>query len=234
MPAAGEGGVMTNLCKVEGCARPATYKAVCMCQRHYWRLKTHGSTDKPERKLIPMAEKQRRALEAGLAKAEEVGDCLEWQGYFQCKGDTPSIKVYDADKKRTENHAVPKLIWERKHGPVPKGKLVYRTCCNNACVLEDHLACGTRKQWAAARKKAGATKHSEATVVRLTLAARRRARTTTTMEKARAVRSMVAAKVRTKDISARTGISECMVSEIRQERAWRELGSPFAGLGARA
>lgn len=225
---------MTRICKVEGCGRAAVYKAVCMCQQHYWRLKTHGSTDKPVRKVSTMAEKIARGLAAGLAQAEEVGDCLEWQGSFSCRGATPVVKVYDPLTKRTDNHAVPKLRWEAKHGPVPEGKLVYRTCCNNACVLDDHIACGTRKDWAKARKKAGTTKHSEATKVRLTMAARRRARTTTTMEKARAVRSMAAGQMSTSDISAQTGIAECMVAEIRQGRSWREISSPFAGLGARA
>jgi hypothetical protein len=225
---------VTVICKVEGCGAPARYVATCMCQKHNWRLRKHGSTDAPVRKVLPLAEKIRRGLEAGLALAEEVGDCLEWQGYFQCKGDTPSIKVHDPDKKRTDNYSVPKLLWERKHGPVPKGKLVYRKCCNNACVLDDHLACGTRKDWADARKKAGTTKHSHATLVRLTMAARRRANTTTTMETARTVRSLSAGKVRIRDIAEQTGLAPCTVADIRQGRSWRELSSPFAGLGGRA
>ncbi len=174
-------------------------------------------------------------LEQGMAAAIEVGDCLEWQGYFSCKGVTPVVKAKDPAKpathRHTDNFSVPRLLWEREHGPIPNGKLVYRSCCNNACVL--HLACGTRANWAKARKKAGTSKHSATTKLHLTLAARRRADVTNSMEKAREVRSLVAAGLKGPQIAAQTGVHPEMVSEIRRGLAWRELGaSPWQGMGA--
>lgn len=225
---------MNTICKVEGCDTPARYVKVCMCQKHAYRLRVHGSTDKPTRELMPLADKLRRAVQAGLMKAEEVGDCLEWQGPFACKETTPVVKARHAGKKRTENFSVPRLLWEAKRGPIPAGKLVYRRCHNNACVLDEHLMLGTRKEWFASRKRAGLTKHSTATLVRLTVAARRRLRTVNTMEKAREVRQLAAAKVRNVEIVQRTGVSPAMVAEMRQGTAWREMGSPFSGLGARS
>lgn len=222
---------LTALCKVEGCDRPPRYKASGMCQKHHWRMREHGSTDKPVRRLIPRAQQIQWGLERGLKAAVEVGGCLEWQGKFTCKGATPVVAAYDIESCRTENTAVPRMLWEAKNGQVPPGKLVFRTCCNRACVLEDHLACGTRKDWAKARKKAGATKHKPATLIALTLAARRRADIVNTMDKARAVRSLKAAGARVADIAAQTGVHPTMVAEIGQGRSWRELGgNPFIGL----
>ena len=172
-------------------------------------------------------------LAAGMTAAIEVGDCLEWQGKFACKGVTPVVGYYDIEKGRTENAPVARLLWEAKNGPIPAGHLVYKTCCNNACVLEDHLKCGTRKDWAKARMKAGTTKHSLASLIALTIAARRRADVTTTMEKAREVRSLSAGRMRIDEISRVTGVHPTVVGEIRQGRCWREFSSPFAGLGAR-
>lgn len=221
---------MSESCKVEDCGRPMRYVAACMCALHYVRFTTHGSTAKPER-AAPMDDKIARALTAGMAKAAEVGDCLEWQGSFSCKGTTPVVKVYSVQKGRTDNISVPRLLWERDNGPIPAGKLVYRKCFNNACVL--HLACGTRKEWHYARRRAGAAKHSATAILHLTLAARRRATAVNTMEQARQVRSLAAARVRTAEISRQTGVHPTMVAEIRQGQSWRELAaSPFAGLGA--
>lgn len=163
-------------------------------------------------------------IAAGIAAAVEVGDCLEWQGKMACKGKTPVVSVFSIKKGYTENVPVTRELWVAKNGPIPDGHLVYRTCCNNACVLDAHLKCGTRKDWAKARKKAGATKHSPATLIALTLAARRRADVTTTMDKAREVRSLSAGRMRIDDIAKATGVHPTMVGEIRQGRAWRELG----------
>lgn len=176
-------------------------------------------------------------LTQGMAAAVEVGDCLEWQGYFSCKGRTPVVKAKNpakpASNRHTDNFCVPRLLWEQEHGEIPAGKLVYRICCNNACVLLEHLKCGTRADWAKARKKAGVTPHSQVAKLHLTLAARRRANVSNTMEKAREVRSLAGAQVKTDEIARITGVHPTMVAEIRQGRCWVELGgSPFAGLGA--
>lgn len=224
---------MTSICKVAGCTAPARYVAACMCQKHNYRWRTHGSTDKPVRKQIPLAERLRLALQEGLARAIEVGDCLEWQGHFSCKGVTPVVKVSDRDKQRTENHSVPRLLWKAKSGEIPAGRLIFRKCCNNSCVLDDHLVCGTRKQWSAARKKAGVTKHSELAKVHLTLGARKRKNVKHTMEKAREVRLLTAAGAKVAEIARQTGVSEAAVLDIRQGHSWREIAAtPFSGLGA--
>lgn len=169
----------------------------------------------------------------GLEQAIEVGECLEWQGFFSCRGVTPVVKARSLEKQRTDNYSVPRELWEAAYGPIPAGKLVYRCCCNNACILLHHLTIGTRKDWAKARKKAGVTGHHHVAKLHLTLAARRRADVTNSMEKAREVRSLAAARVRTDEIALLTGVHPTMVAEMRQGRSWRELsGGPFAGMAA--
>lgn len=226
---------MKLMCKCEGCDREAAIVGTQMCQRHHRNMRVHGTPEAPIRQRTPQADLARVALARGMANAVEVGDCLEWQGQFSCKGKTPVVKARDDATNRTENLSVPRLLWERDHGPIPEGKLVYRRCCNNACVIDGHLRCGTRKDWAAARKRAGTNKHSPVAKLHLTLAARRRADVTGSMEKAREVRSLKAAGLRIADIAAATGVNPYMVEDIARGKSWRELGaSPFAGLGMRA
>lgn len=167
---------------------------------------------------------------AGLARAEEVGDCLEWQGYMGNHGSQPCVKVRLDWKRHSTNIGVPKLLWEAANGPVPDGKLVYRTCCNNACVLIDHIKVGTRKDWAKARKRAGTSKHSPSTVLAITLSARKRAATINSVERARLVRELLAAGLKREEVVEKTGVSESMVADIGANRSWRETGGFFSGL----
>ena len=166
----------------------------------------------------------------GLEKAIEVGECLEWQGAFGCKGATPIVKVRMPGKRHSSNVAVCREIWEAKNGPVPEGKLIYRKCCNNRCVNEEHLAAGTRQQWINNRKKFGQTKHKQTTKLKMTVAARQRANTVNTLEKAREVRALRGAMSQ-REIARLTGVSEAMVSDICGGSAWKEtVSNPFAGL----
>lgn len=168
-----------------------------------------------------------------MAAAQEVGDCLEWQGCFSNHGTQPTVKARAGTKNYSENLSVPRLLWEEANGPVPDGKLVYRKCCNNACVLLDHITVGTRKEWAKARKKAGTSKHSAAAILALTMGARKRSTVKYSMEKAREVRMLASSGLLHREIALETGVSKDMVAEICQNKSWREYSSPFAGLGAR-
>jgi hypothetical protein len=173
-------------------------------------------------------------VQRGMDKAVEVGECLEWQGAFSCSGVTPCVKSREG-KSYTAAHPVCRLLWEQANGLVPEGKLVYRKCCNNACVKLEHLRCGTRADWKANQKRNGKTKHATATKLKITASSRRRPNVVNTLEKAREVRALKAEKLTYREISIVTGVSEGMVADIVQGSAWREtLGNPFALLGARA
>lgn len=174
------------------------------------------------------------ALAAGMALAQEVGECLEWQGLMSNKNTQPSIKVRLPGKDYSDNLSAPRLLWEAAHGPIPEGRLVYRTCCNNACVCLDHLAIGGHKDRLRARRKAGKGSHSPATLIALTLAARKRANVVNTVERARMVRELLAGGAKLREVSEQTGVSVAMVSDIGRGRSWVEMGGFFSGLGARA
>lgn len=169
----------------------------------------------------------------GMANAQEVGECLEWPGPFG-NGRKKNVAIVKArsDKGRTDNYAVARELWEAAYGSIPEGQMVYRTCCNNNCVLLTHLCIGDRAAWAKARKKAGATKHHHTTILKITIARRRSA--VNTEEQVEAVRSLSAEGMRLDDIVEQTGVSRAMVEDIRSGKSWRRLSSPFAGLGARA
>lgn len=169
----------------------------------------------------------------GLAEAVEVGECLEWQGFFQCAGVTPIVKARNPEKGRTDNYSVVRALWEAAYGPVPDGMRNYRTCCNNSCVLLDHITIGTHRDWAQNRAKAGLTRHHQSTIIAITLASRRRANVVNSLDKAREVRTLKADGLHVDDIAEQTGVSRAMVADISNGNAWAEIGNPFSGLGAR-
>lgn len=166
----------------------------------------------------------------GMAEAVEVGDCLEWQGKM---GNGKVVPVVQSREGRTysTDHSVPRALWEAKNGPIPEGMILYRKCCNNACVEMKHFAVGTRAEWVANRKKKGLTKHTAAHVAALTQGARKRAYTRNSLEKAREVRSLVGEHTY-QEIAQQTGVSKAMVQDIAQGRAWKDHSNPFAGLGS--
>lgn len=171
-------------------------------------------------------------LARGMAKAIEVGECLEWQGSFSCGGVTPILKVRFPGAKRSENVPVCRELWVKANGPIPPGMLVYRKCCNNLCVCPEHLKAGTRAQWHEHRKKNGKTKHKLATKLKMTAAARKRPNVVNSLEKAREVRALKGTMLK-KDIAAMTGVSAAMVSDICSGQAWKDtIANPFAGLMA--
>jgi hypothetical protein len=178
------------------------------------------------RKPMPVSE----LVDRGMRNAIEVGDCLEWQGQFSCRGATPCVKSRDGSTYSAA-HAVNRHLWERAHGPVPEGKIVYRKCCNNACVNIDHLAVGTKAQWVANRKKHGLTKHTLAHKIKIAKSSRVRPTARNSVEQVKQVRELSGHLSKT-EISVQTGVSLDMVCDILAGRAWRDYSSPFAGLGA--
>ena len=169
----------------------------------------------------------------GMAASQEVGECLEWPGPFG-NGRKKNVAIVKArsEKGRTDNYAVARELWEAAYGPIPEGLMVFRTCCNNNCVLLTHLTIGDRAAWASARKKAGATKHHHSTILKITIARRRNS--VNTEEQVEAVRMLSAEGLRLDEIVEQTGVSRAMVEDIRAGKSWRRLSNPFAGLGARA
>jgi len=167
----------------------------------------------------------------GMAEAVEVGECLEWQGKMGNGKTIPVVKSREG-KTYCAEYSVPRLVWEQKNGPIPRGMVLYRKCCNNDCVELKHLKLGTRAEWMENRRKLGLTKHTAQHILNLTKGARNRPMVVNTMDKARQVRALLADHSRD-EVALLTGVSRAMVDDIARGRAWRDTASPFSGLGAR-
>lgn len=158
------------------------------------------------------------------ARSAEVGECVEWLGKMgrgSAKSKNTPIIPTRIDGKSV-NLVVARLVWAAENGPIPAGKLIYRACCNNLCIAGAHLKCGTLADVKRVRCKAGLTGHSPSTIAALTKGARNRVNVVNTIEKARAVRQLVAEGLHDDQIAEQTGVRRSMVSDIRRGKAWQE------------
>lgn len=169
-----------------------------------------------------------------VARTEEIGECLEWTGGYGC-GTTkrvPVVKVHARGNSR--NLIVPRLVWQQAHGEIPAGHIVYRyVCCNDRCVLLDHLRLGQRGDQLRRRAALGLADHMQSTRVHLTQAARSRSTTKYSAEQAAAVRDLAAAGVPDAMIAATTEVGLAMVADIRRGRAWADRAPAASVFGWR-
>jgi energy-coupling factor transporter ATP-binding protein EcfA2 len=161
-------------------------------------------------------------LEDVLALCIEDGDCLLWQGTMGTGKNkaTPHLNFIAPDGTRGRL-MMARTTWEARNGrPVPAGKIVYRTCCNERCL--EHLKLGVRGDAHRQRKRLGLTGHSPATIAALTIGARNREGIVCSIETAREVRALLYSGLRNIDVSRRTGVDESTVSCIKRGKAWAE------------
>lgn len=149
-------------------------------------------------------------LERMLSMCREDGDCLIWTGSDNAIG-IPKIR----------NTSGRRVMWELKHGDIPYGMKVSVTCGRPACL--EHLVLSTKSEITARAHQRPDTK---ARVAASNRRSARAARGKITMEIARAIRASDETGLA---IAARLGISNSLVSLVRQGKAWQEP-SPFAGL----
>ena len=159
-------------------------------------------------------------VETLLAKTEEVGDCREWTGYMG-----NNVPMANHEGRFLAVRRVMLML-----SGVPEEKIGY-ACCkhgNQRCVNPDHIVNRSQSQHSKLNGKRGAKNE----IVRVTkmMAYGRTHRAKLTLEQAREIRvstesGPVAAK--------RHGVSRQTIDRIRLGISWRDLGSPFAGLGAR-
>lgn len=116
-------------CKVDGCV--STSRVVRgYCIAHYQSARKAGVIEAVQTKYSTPDE-------ALAARVQRVGDCLEWTGVKNQKG-YARMRVNDVLV------SVHRHVWEKEHGPIPKGMEVDHECLNRGCVNIEHLRLATR------------------------------------------------------------------------------------------
>lgn len=155
--------------------------------------------------------------ESLLARTEEVGHCMEWQGYLE--GGNPAVC------HQGKMIMVRRLLLNLRGVDIPAGSYVATKCDNPLCVHPDHIKIRTRSQHAAAMSK-NVSQNSVVRVRKLMDFAREN-RAKLSMQQAMEIRaSSEPASV----LQKRYPVSKSRINRIKNGEAWRDLSSPFAGL----
>lgn len=152
-----------------------------------------------------------------LQRTEEVGDCMEWTGHCN-RGKHPHWRL------NGNLHPAGRVVWTLAHEREPSRRMLIGTRCGNPrCIHPDHLI-------ARSRSKANLAAGARDITYRVRQASLKRKNSRLTIEIVREIRaSTEPANV----FDARYGLSPGYAWRIRTNKAWREYGTPFAGLGAR-
>lgn len=147
------------------------------------------------------------------SQCEEVGDCLEWQGYMG----QGAPRVYD--RETCHYFMVRRVIVEQARGLViPHGMRCSARCGNARCVLDAHIMLRSYTQIGQATSKAGRYSTPSIRAAKTTYR-RSRNNLKLSIEKAREIR---ASDLSSDKEAAKHGVSGALVRSIRANRVWRE------------
>ena len=85
--------------------------------------------------------------------SSDMSDCVIFNGPGSAKGGYGRINV--SLNGRVRSFAAHRVAYEIHKGELPEGLIVRHTCHNPRCINPNHLKCGTHKQNAEDRVKAG-------------------------------------------------------------------------------
>ena len=143
-----------------------------------------------------------------LAKTEEVGECVEWQGYHQ-EG-VPLVH------HRGLMHSVRRLLWSWAGKRLREGDFITAKCKNRSCVKLEHMRAVDRKTMV---KIAGSASNKSAASKGLKISATKRKMSKLTEESVREIRmSKDPAYVECQ----KHGIWRSTVIAIRANRLWKD------------
>lgn len=152
-------------------------------------------------------------LEEIYRECEEVGDCLEWQGYVTKHGEPVT-----SEKK------IRRLVWEQTEGPIPDGMVVTygNSCTSSRCLC--HLRLVTKRQIAQRTGKQGGFSSPERAAA-ITIGRRKQSKYPQELVEQIRYSSLLPA-----DAAKEFGVSRSYVYKVRANEARRDLTNPFAGL----
>lgn len=154
------------------------------------------------------------------SRCEEVADCWIWQGYTTKIG-------YPMAKIGGKAQLVRRVVCELDGRPPAPRQPVAARCNDKLCCKPAHLYPSSIKVIAKAAAKRGAFSSADRAAK---IAATKRAAGKLTMEKAREIRMRPeSAPV----LAPIYGVDKSLINKVRSGKAWRDMSSPFAGLGAR-
>lgn len=148
-----------------------------------------------------------------LSKCREDADCLLWTGSLSHSSGHPKYN----------NKAARRLVYELAKGAIPAGMLVTTTCDCAQCLNPEHLRLTTKAEITAKVHNCPTVRAKK--IVACTAAGRKTAKLT--VEKARQIR---ASNQTCDELAIVHGVDRTLISRVRTNKAWREYGSPFAGL----
>lgn len=135
----------------------------------------------------------------------EPGHCWEYPGARDPDGYGVVSAQSDGSGRKQKQLRVARVAYERRHGPVPPGKLVMHTCDNPPCWNPDHLKVGS------------VLENNEDKARKL------RASSKLTADQVRQIRNLLDYGMPYAEIGRRFGVSDVAVWNIRHRRTWKHV-----------
>ena len=160
-----------------------------------------------------------QTLDTILARTDEVGECLEWQGIMA--NATPQIRI---DRKLL---SVRRVIRELLGRQAKTGNFLAASCGNSKCVKPEHIIEHTQRQ----HMKAITSKVDHNHPVRIAKLQKAKQHLRVVSDEAL---MMIRSDSRSgKVVASELGVSKSLVNKIRRGECYRDVrasSNPFAGL----
>lgn len=177
-----------------------------------------NTTKKPHKPYPPRAFVV-HTIETLLARCEEVGDCLEWQGGYAGNG-------HPVVRHNKQNVLARRLAYTLAGHVIKPGHILAMKCNNPRCIDPAHVMQRTEKQHMAHMGRQGRqSDHLRSAKIAATKRASGQAKLTEQQ-----VREIRASQKTNRQLAAEYGINPSRINGIRLGRMWKDFSNPFAGL----
>jgi len=158
-------------------------------------------------------------LETILARTDEVGNCMEWQGIMH--NGTPQIRI---DRKLL---SVRRVIREMQGKPAADDVFLATSCGNPKCVHPDHIMARTKTQHMQSMGKLVQHNHP------VRIAKLQKSKAAERKIDASGLALVLTDPRRAQDVADELSVSKSLVTRIRRGECYRQVNAtanPFAGL----